>query len=27
MKDVLYLAITIVVFVAIWFALRGVEKL
>jgi len=27
MKDVLYLAITVVVFAAIWYALRGVEKL
>jgi hypothetical protein len=25
--DVIYLAITVVVFAAIWFALRGVEKL
>ena len=25
--DVIYLAVTVVVFAAIWFALRGVEKL
>jgi len=27
MTDVIYLAVTVVVFAAIWFALRGVEKL
>jgi len=26
-SDVAYLAVTVVVFAAIWFALRGVEKL
>jgi hypothetical protein len=25
--DVIYLAVTVVVFAAVWFALRGVEKL
>jgi len=27
MKDVLYLALTVVTFATVWFALRGVEKL
>jgi hypothetical protein len=27
MHDVIYLAVTVVVFAAIWYALRGVEKL
>jgi hypothetical protein len=27
MSDVVYLAVTVVVFAAVWFALRGVEKL
>jgi len=27
MTDVIYLVVTVVVFAAIWFALRGVEKL
>jgi hypothetical protein len=27
MKDVLFLAVTIATFAAVWFALRGVEKL
>jgi hypothetical protein len=27
MSDAAYLAITVVVFAAVWFALRGVEKL
>ncbi|WP_158441528.1 hypothetical protein [Kribbella steppae] len=27
MSDVVYLAVTVVVFSAVWFALRGVEKL
>jgi len=27
MADVIYLAVTVVVFAAIWYALRGVEKL
>ena len=26
-SDVVYLAVTVVVFAAVWFALRGVEKL
>jgi hypothetical protein len=26
-SDVIYLAVTVVVFAAVWFALRGVEKL
>jgi hypothetical protein len=27
MKDVVYLAVCVAVFAAVWFALRGVEKL
>jgi len=27
MNDVVYLAVTVVVFAAVWLALRGVEKL
>jgi hypothetical protein len=27
MSDLVYLAVTVVVFATIWFALRGVEKL
>jgi hypothetical protein len=27
MADVIYIAVTVVVFAAVWFALRGVEKL
>jgi hypothetical protein len=27
MKDLIYLAVTVVVFVMVWYVLRGVEKL